>query len=114
MSLSSIIKKLVGDFRHNKAAAFTHGLGVTTQALTAVVICLGVLAAFNIVQPVELLQAVGYTLILYIADYRMVRILAWVFRFSHPNLFGVITLSSLVTGITAIGAVSITWRWHRA
>jgi hypothetical protein len=47
-------------------------------------------------------------------DYALIRDLAFGLRFIAPDLFGFLSLSTIVSGVTAIGALSIAWRWHRS
>jgi hypothetical protein len=35
-------------------------------------------------------------------------------RFVAPDLLGFLSLSTLVSLVTAVGALSIAWRWDRA
>ena len=114
MSLSSFLRKAVGDYRHNKSAAFVHGVRVLTTAILGGLLLLAGLVHLGVVRPVQFLQAAGYGLLLLVMDYAMVSDLAFFFRFVAPDLFGFLSLSMLVSGVTGVGALSIAWRWHRA
>ena len=114
MSLASLLRKAVGDYRYNKSAAFVHGIRVLTTAILAGLLLLAGLAYLGVVRPVQFLQAAGYGFLLLVMDYAMVSDLAFVFRFVAPDLFGFLSLSMLVSAVTGVGALSIAWRWHRA
>lgn len=114
MSLLSLFRKAIGDFRYNKAAAFVHGTRVLTTAIGGAVAGLSILTYFDIIQPVQVLQAAGYAALLFVMDYAFIRDLAFGIRFIAPDLFGFLSLSTIVSGVTAVGALSIAWRWHRS
>lgn len=114
MSLSSLLRKAVGDYRHNKSAAFVHGIRVLTSAIVGGLLLLAGLTHLGLVRPLQFLQAAGYGLLLLAMDYAMVSDLAFAFRFIAPDLFGFLSLSMLVSAVTGVGALSIAWRWYRA
>lgn len=114
MNFKSFLRKAVGDFRHNKAAAFAHGVQVLATAILGGVAGLSILAYFGLIQPFQVLQAAGYAVILFVMDYAIASDLALGLRFIAPDLFSFLSLSTVVSGITAIGSLSIAWRWHRS
>lgn len=114
VSLASLLRKAVGDYRHNKSAAFVHGVRVLTTAILGGIVLLAGLAHLGFVRPIQFLQATGYGLLLLVMDYAMVSDLAFAFRFVAPDLFGFLSLSMLVSVVTGVGALSIALRWHRA
>lgn len=114
MSLLGLLRKAIGDYRHNKAAAFVHGVRVLTIGIFGAVVGLGVLAYFGVIQPFQLVQAVGYAIVLLATDYAVASDLAFGLRFIAPDLLGFLSLSMLISAVTAVGAVSIAWRWHRS
>lgn len=114
MSLSSLLRKAIGDFRHNKAAAFTHGVRVLTTPIIGASVGLGVLAHLGVIRPIQMFQAAGYALVLLTADFVVASDLALGLRFVAPDLFGFLSLSTFVTGVTVVGALSIACRWHRS
>lgn len=114
VSLSNLLRKAVGDYRHNKSAAFVHGVRVLTTAIIWEILVLAGLAHMGLVRPLQFLQAAGYGLLLLAMDYAMVSDLAFAFRFVAPDLFGFLSFSMLVSAVTGVGALSIAWRWHRA
>lgn len=114
MKLSAILKVASSNFRANKAAAFAHGLKLLTTAILCVLIVLGFLGYQGILDPFQLVQAIVYAIILFVADFALASDLALGLRFFIPDLFGIISLSSLVSGVTAVGSISIAWRWHKS
>ncbi|QZP36338.1 hypothetical protein [Halobaculum magnesiiphilum] len=114
MGLSNLLRKAVGDYRHNKAAAFAHGVRVLTTFITGAVTGLAVLAYLGVIRPFQLLLGAGYAAIIVVADYALVSDLAMGLRFVAPDLLGFLSLSTLVSLVTAVGALSIAWRWDRA
>lgn len=114
MSVKSFLRKAAGDFRHNKAAAFTHGVRILATAIFGAVTGLSILAYLGLIRPFQVLQAAGYAAILFMVDYTIASELALGLRFIVPDLFGFLSLSTVVTGITAVGSLSIAWRWHRS
>jgi hypothetical protein len=113
MGLSNLLRKAVGDYRHNKAAAFAHGVRVLTTYIAGVVTGLAVLAYLGAIRPVQLLLGTGYAVTIVVADYALVSDLAMGLRFVAPDLFGFLSLPTLVSLVTA-GRPSIAWRWDRA
>lgn len=114
MSLSSLLRNALGNFRHNKQAAFVHGVRLLTTGILGGVVALGVLAYMGVIQPFSFFQASVYGLILLMADYAVASDLALGLRFIAPDLFGFLGLSTLVTWVTAVGSLSIAWRWFRS
>lgn len=114
VSLSSLLRKAVGDYHHTKAAAFVHEVRVLTTGIFGAVITLGILTYFGVIRPFQVLQAAGYAAILFSMDYAVGSDLAFGLRFVAPERFGFLSLSTLVTGVTAVGSLSIAWRWYRS
>jgi hypothetical protein len=113
MSLSNLIRKAVGDYRHNKPAAFAH-VRVLTTYIAGAVVGLAVLAHFDIIRPSQMFLGTGYAVAIVVADYALVSELAMGIRFVAPELLGLFSLSTLVSFVTAVGALSIAQRWNRA
>jgi hypothetical protein len=114
VSFLSLLRKAIGDFRYNKAAAFVHGTRVLTTTIGGAIAGLSILAYFDIIRPVQVLQAAGYAALLFIMDYAFINDLAFGLRFIAPDFLGFLSLSTIVSGVTAVGALSIAWRWHRS
>jgi hypothetical protein len=51
MGLSNLLRKAVGDYRHNKAAAFAHGVRLLTTYIAGAVTGLAVLAYLGATDP---------------------------------------------------------------
>jgi hypothetical protein len=114
MSLSNLIRKAVGDYRHNKPAAFAHGVRVLTTYIAGAVVGLAVVAHFDIIRPSQMFLGTGYAVAILVADYALVSELAMGIRFVAPELLGLFSLSTLVSLVTAVGALSTAQRWNRA
>jgi len=85
-----------------------------TTTIGGAIAGLSILAYFDIIRPVQVLQVAGYAVILFIFDYAFISDLAFGLRFIAPDLLGFLGLSTFVSRVTAVGALSITWRWHRS
>ena len=112
--LDTLFRIAIGNFRGNKAAAFTHGLRVIGSGITAILFILGILTITGEIQPIQFIHALGYSLLLFFFDYAIISDIALWFRFVGPELFGFLGFSSLVNIIIGIGAISITLRWWRS
>ena len=113
MDLRKLFKKALGDYRGNKKGAFNHGLRLLSTGILALLVVLGILGTFGLIRPAQFFQATLYGSILFFVDYAMASELAMGLRFLAPELFGFLSLSTLISAITAFGAVSIAWRWER-
>ena len=76
---------------------------VLTTGIGGAVAGLSILAYFDIIRPVQVLQAVGYAALLFVMDYAFISDLAFGLRFIAPDLFGFLSLSTIVSGVTAVG-----------
>jgi len=114
MDIGKILRKALGDYRNNKKAAFNHGLGIVSTGILGILSVLAIFGAFGLIRPVQFLQATLYGGILLLVDYAIASELALGLRFVAPDLFGFLSLSTLISSITGIGALSIALRWDRS
>lgn len=113
MDIRKLFKKALGDYRGNKEGAFNHGLKRLSTGILVLLIVLAILGTFGLIRPAQFFQATLYSGILFFVDYAMASEFATGLRFLAPELFGFLSFSTLISAITAFGAVSIAWRWER-
>lgn len=114
MGPSNLIRKAIGDYRHNKAAAFAHSVRVLTIYIAGAVAGLAALTHLGVIRPFQLLLGTAYAAVIIVADFALISDLALGLRFIAPDLLGFLSLSTLVSIVTAVGALSIAWRWDQA